>query len=359
MEKIMTINSEFRVTLVVVPRECFSLTIDSLESIYQNTDFPFKLIYVDGGSPKSIKCYLENQSQQKQFELIRTEHYLTPNMARNIGLKKVTTPYVVFIDNDVIVSKGWLEKLIDCAQETGSAITGPLTCQYKPVHKEIHFAGGEAHLFTDIKGRKRLREKMYKQGLQVEKLLPSLQRTETELCEFHCMLVRKDIFEKTGYLDEKMLNTKEHLDFCMTVRQLGEKVYFEPESIITYVPGILVQWADLIFYMLRWSDEWELETLKYLRHKWNLDEDMYFWNKYKSLGWRRRKTILQPFIDTVTFGMIKSRSLNKILMYGLLTPIEKTINKFLTNNYRRKWLEKSSISVNNFLSSLSYENSVN
>lgn len=351
-------NKQPQVTLIIVPRERFSLTVASLENIYQNTNYPFKLIYVDGNSPKQIQTYLENQAQEKGFELIRTEHYLSPNTARNIGLAKVTTPYLVFIDNDVMVSEGWLEKLIFCAEETGCAITGPLTCQYEPVHKEIHFAGGEAHTFVDIKGRKRLREKMYKQGHPVEKIIPNLQRTETELCEFHCMLVRTDIFEKTGYLDEKILNTKEHLDFCMTVRQLGEKVYFEPESIITYVPGIQPQLSDLAFYMLRWSDDWELSSLNRLKEKWNLDEDMYFWHKYKALGWRRRKTILQPLIDRLTFGMIKSRFVNKALMYGLFAPMERMINRYLTSDYRRKWLEKSSLSSHNS-PSLSYENSLN
>jgi glycosyltransferase involved in cell wall biosynthesis len=200
-----------KVTLVVGPRERFSFTMTSLENIYEMTDIPFKLVYVDGGSPAPIRDYLKKQSQEKGFELIRTEHYLIPNVARNMGLQWVTTPYVVFVDNDVIVSPRWLTQLLDCAESTGATIVGPLTCQHEPVHEEVHFAGGEAHLFTDIKGRVRLREKMYKQGHKVEKLLPTLTRTETELCEFHCMLVRREIFEKLGYLDEKMLNTKEHL----------------------------------------------------------------------------------------------------------------------------------------------------
>ncbi|MFN9673614.1 MAG: glycosyltransferase family 2 protein, partial [Microcystis sp.] len=90
-----------KVTLVVVPRERFSFTMTSLENIYEMTDIPFKLVYVDGGSPAPIRDYLKKQSQEKGFELIRTEHYLIPNVARNMGLQWVTTPYVVFVDNDV------------------------------------------------------------------------------------------------------------------------------------------------------------------------------------------------------------------------------------------------------------------
>lgn len=63
-----------KVTLVVVPRERFSFTMTSLENIYEMTDIPFKLVYVDGGSPAPIRDYLKKQSQEKGFELIRTEH---------------------------------------------------------------------------------------------------------------------------------------------------------------------------------------------------------------------------------------------------------------------------------------------
>ncbi len=95
---------DIQVTLVVSPRERFSYACESLESIFQYTDIPFKLIYVDGNSPTPIKEYLETKAKEKNFQLIRTEHYLTPNWARNLGLAEVDTKYVVFADNDIIVS---------------------------------------------------------------------------------------------------------------------------------------------------------------------------------------------------------------------------------------------------------------
>ncbi|ACK72567.1 glycosyl transferase family 2 [Gloeothece citriformis PCC 7424] len=331
--------SDVQVTIVVSPRERFSYTQESLESIYQNTTIPFKLVYVDGNSPPKVQKYLQQKAQEYNFKLIRTDHYLCPNHARNLALEAVDTDYVAFVDNDVIVTPGWLKAMIDCAQDTKATVVGPLMCQHEPVHEEIHFAGGEAHIFTDVNGKQRLREKMYKQGHKVAKIISQLQRSETELCEFHCMLVRRQIFEQTGYFDAKMLNTKEHIDFCMTVRKLGGTVYVEPKSIVTYVPTVPLQWSDLHYYMLRWSDAWELASLAHLRQKWNLSEDYYFRHKYKALGWRRRMTILQPIVDRLTFGS-KNRLLNKLFMYGLLAPAEKLLNHYLTNQYAKRWLNQ-------------------
>ncbi|BAB76902.1 glycosyltransferase family 2 protein [Anabaena sp. FACHB-709] len=319
--------SEAIVTIVVVPRERFSCTQASLESIYEHTKIPFKLIYVDGNSPTKVRKYLQKQAQEKNFQLIRTDYYLSPNHARNIGLSHVDTKYLVFLDNDVIVSPGWLQALVNCAETTGATVVGPLMCEKEPIHERIHFAGGESHIVIDVKGRRHLREKMYKQGHQVSELRSQLQQTETELAEFHCTLIRREIFEQIGYLDEEMLNTKEHLDFCMNVIQAGGKVYFEPDSLVTYVPGPPLEWSDLHFYMLRWSDAWTLASLQRIRAKWNLSEDGYFQTKYKKLGVRRVATIIKPFVRQVSFG-----NENKPLK-RFLKNLDRKLNRFLTDRY--------------------------
>ncbi|NJL82375.1 MAG: glycosyltransferase [Chloroflexaceae bacterium] len=330
-----------KVTIVVSPRERFSFARQSLESIYKHTQIPFRLVYVDGNSPAEVQQYLLDQAQQRQFQLIRTEYYLSPNRARNLGLALVETPYVAFVDNDVIVADGWLSALIDCAEKTGATIVGPLMCQDEPVHETIHFAGGESRIIEDVKGRRLLREKMYKQGQKLSQKRFHFQRMPTELCEFHCMLVRRDIFDQVGFFDEAILNTKEHLDFCIIVAQAGGTVYFEPESLVTYVPGTLKSLADFHYYMLRWSDAWELASLGHLRQKWNLAENTYFTQRYKALGWRRRQAILLPLVRRLTLG-VNNQLLEKVMMYGLLAPLEKTLNRYLTYRYAKSFSAQAS-----------------
>jgi len=344
------------VTIVVSPRERFSLSRASLESIYQHTEIPFKLVYVDGNSPEPVQSYLAQQSVEKDFALIRVDHCLTPNQARNMGLAHVETQYVAFVDNDVIVSPGWLRAMVQCAQETGADIVGPLTCQDEPVHETVHFANGVAHVIVDVKGRRRLREKMCRQGQRVAAVQSKLQRVQAELVEFHCMLADTRVFQNLGPLDEQFMNTKEHVDLCMSVQKAGGHIYFEPTSVITYVPGISWNWADLHFYMLRWSDAWELKSLAHLQQKWNLSEDIYFTHKYKALGWRRRQMILSPILhrltfgllqghlfEKISFGLIRTRLVEKLLMYGLLAPAERLLNRYLTWRHARLWLRPAAL----------------
>ncbi|MDJ0742799.1 MAG: glycosyltransferase [Xenococcaceae cyanobacterium MO_167.B27] len=328
-------TQEPQVTIVVVPRERFSCTQQSLESIYKYTEVPFKLVYVDGNSPAKVKKYLQSQAENRGFKLVRTDYYLSPNHARNIGLSHVDTKYLVFFDNDVVVSPGWLKALLTCAEETGATVVGPLVCEKEPVHEIIHCAGGESHIVTDVKGRRHLREKMYKQGHRVADMLPKLQRTETELAEFHCVLVRKEIFERIGNLDPQMLCTKEHLDFCMTVREAGGKVYFEPNCVVTYVPGPPLELTDMHFYMLRWSDEWMETSLERLRQKWGLSEDGYFKTRYKKIGSRRKQTIIKPLVERIKKPFKKLGIKKKWLREQLLS-FDKLLNCYLTSSYARK-----------------------
>lgn len=323
------------VTIVVSPRERYSCTQESLESIYAHTAIPFKLVYVDGNSPTKVRRYLESQAAAKGFQLLRTDYYLSPNEARNLGLGQVTTKYVVFVDNDVVVTPNWLNSLVQCAEETEATVVGPLMCQERPLHEIVHFAGGESHIVTDIKGRRHLREKMYKQGKRVTAVRDQLARQQTELAEFHCVLIRTQIFEQIGPLDEAMMNTKEHLDFCMMVAQAGGTVYFEPACIVTYVPGPPLEWTDIPFYMLRWSDAWQLASLHRLQNKWDLAEDGYFTTKYKNVGWRRKATILRPLSRRLTFG-IKS-----YLVERLLVRLDRILNRYLTTRYTNQQQRRS------------------
>src|SRR5688572_1977218 len=190
--------AESRVTVVVVPRERFSATRGSLESIFRETDGSFELVYVDGGSPARIRRYLEGEAARRGFRLVRTDHYLSPNEARNLGLREVSTEYVVFIDNDVVVAPGWLSKLVECADETGAAVVGPLTCIGRPEHKVIHLAGGDVEIVEEANGDGRhraVKERMHLPGRRVASVRSELRRSQCRLAEFHCVLARRDLFD--------------------------------------------------------------------------------------------------------------------------------------------------------------------
>ena len=259
-------------TIVVVPRERFSFAIASLESVFRNTDAAVPLIYVDGGSPSPVRRRLEALARERGFSIIRTEYYLSPNEARNLGLAKVRSKYVVFLDNDVVVAPGWLDELVGCAEETGAEVVGPLYLIGRPEDRIVHMAGGEASV-REEDGVVCLHEWHRFSNAPLAEVESQLRREATEIVEFHCMLVRRDMFERLGPLDEGFANTREHVDFCITVRNAGGAVYLAPEAVVTYVTPPPFAWSDIPYYLVRWSEAWCEATIHHANEKWHLNDD--------------------------------------------------------------------------------------
>jgi glycosyltransferase involved in cell wall biosynthesis len=63
------------------------------------------------------------------FKLSRVERFLPTNTARNVALRHASGKYVVFVENDVVVSENWLSTLVACAEETGATVVSPLICK--------------------------------------------------------------------------------------------------------------------------------------------------------------------------------------------------------------------------------------
>ncbi|MGF1482134.1 MAG: glycosyltransferase family 2 protein [Cyanophyceae cyanobacterium] len=342
-------------TIVVVPRERFQFARQSLESLYENTSFPFELVYVDNNSPTTLRRYLEAQAQEKGFKLVRSPDYLSPNQARNFGLRHVDSQYVVFVDNDVIFSPGWLKALVNCTEATGATVVGSLVCQYQPVHEIVHCAGGNYMLAEEyerfvaalhspsLQREWQIEETTYYQDLRLEEVRDRLHRQQTGFIEFHSMLVRTAIFEQIGWLDEGLPCTKEYIDFAMSVIKAGGTIYLEPSSVVTFLthpPAPQMPWSDLPYFMLRWSDEWERASLLHLQQKWGLAENKYFQKRYRKLGRRRREELIKPLVARFDFlGKPATKWLEKRLV-----ALEKQLNRYVSHRHRRAIAQAQAIS---------------
>jgi GT2 family glycosyltransferase len=318
--------SQPRVTIVVVPRERFSQTQRALETLYA-VGGEFSLVYVDGGSPPRVRRFLEKMSREKGFQLIRRDGYLSPNQARNIGFAKVQTEYAVFIDNDVLVTPGWLQRLVRCADESGAWVVGPLYLM-GPLEKAcVHMAGGT----VDIKeqdGARLLYEEHHYPHTPVGKIPTPLIRRAVDLVEFHCMLVRTAALRRLGALDEQLLSAPEHIDVCLAVRAAGGGVYLEPDAVVSYLPPPPFTWHDLLFFEVRWSDAWNKASLEHFNQKWGVRIQPEYWTWLTT----HRRSAIEPLSRAIhrVFGWRRGNWVEDNLVY----PLESRINRMLV---RRFW----------------------
>ncbi len=262
------------VTVAIVPRERFSFAERSLASVLQHTPPQVPIVYVDGNSPqavqRSIHALLDQRRNQRNSTLVRSEHFLSPNVARNLAAAQTQSKYILFVDNDVLVSPLWIESLVQCAESTGAWAVGPLYCQGEPIGEHIHMAGGTAHFYVEH-GKRRFRESHTHCGMAVPAVLPKLRCGPVELLEFHTMLLRTDTFARFGKLDEEYLSLHEHVDLCITLRGAGLGVYMEPRSVTTYVGPLPLANIDRDYFSLRWCDAWNRLSMHHFQAKWDVD----------------------------------------------------------------------------------------
>jgi GT2 family glycosyltransferase len=306
-----------RVTIVVVPRERWSFAERSLASIHAHTARPYELVYVSAGTPEPVRSAIAAAVRRHGDRMVSSDEILTPNQTRNLGARHVTTEYTVFIDNDVIVEPGWLERLVRCADETGGWIVGPLYCIGWPAGQRIHMAGGVAHI-TEDGGRRH----MHDEHIHIDELraqvAPSLRLSPSEQVEFHCMLVRTEALAKLGPLDEELLSLAEHLDVCMLARAAGGGVWFEPAAVVTYVPMKLLRAIDVPLFRRRWSNDWNRRSIERFGAKWRLAADdpwrqqQLEWGAMHRCEAQTRSKVLRVLLGPRR-GYAISRRLDKIL----------------------------------------------
>jgi hypothetical protein len=233
-----------------------------------------------------------------------------------------------------MVAPGWLPAMVACAEETGAAMVMPLLCQGLPLHTVVHCAGGRCAIVEGVAdGRpfRRYVEQIFDQLKPVAEVLPTLKRRPTELAEVHCVLVRADALRRIGPLDEELLSSRDHIDLCLRIRELGLPIMFEPAACASFADSAPLKLSDLPFYMLRWSDEWERRSIDQWLRKWRVEIDDGLATRLRNIGWRRRAYMLYPIVARV---VPESWALSRRLVLGGLGMLDRGFNALFSRAHR-------------------------
>jgi GT2 family glycosyltransferase len=283
--------SQPRATIVMIARERHALTETALDSLVQNTARPYRLIYTDSQTPDWLWQKLQQRAPEWGLELMRRTGRLWPQALRNLVLDSLDTDYVVFIDNDVLVSPGWLEKLIACADETNAGIVGPLYLWGDGIKPPmIHMAGGFLKRTKTAEGEI-LAQLHHLENEDYAKVATQLSRKQCDNVEFHCMLVRTAALKQMGGFDENILNVHEHVDVSLAMQKLGWATYMEPAAQVNFLHFAPYRLEDLAVFRWRWAKASTEASIQAFCDKWHVlnhaqafDHMRNFVNKVLSAG---------------------------------------------------------------------------
>jgi hypothetical protein len=89
------------------------------------------------------------------------------------------------------------------------------------------------------------------------------------MMEQHCILFRRSALERMGPYDEE-LNTRDEIDLSLALYHAGQKVVFEPQCEVHYLPPYPPEDDELDFFYMKWDLERAARSRERIRKKWNL-----------------------------------------------------------------------------------------
>ncbi len=208
------------VSIVILTFNQLEYTIKCFESIKRNTTEPYEIIFVDNASNDGTVEWLQKQAKENNnVRLILNRENFGFAKGCNQGIKEARGIYIVLLNNDVIVTKEWLTGLLKCLKSSPDVgIVGPMTNYiYGPQQVDVNYKNEEE--IEDFAAT--FRRKFYGRRIPMRRIVG------------FCMLFKKSLVEKIGYLDENFgIGHYEDDDFCLRAELAGFKNYIAGDVFI-------------------------------------------------------------------------------------------------------------------------------
>jgi GT2 family glycosyltransferase len=259
---------EARVTIVVLSCERFHLTRRTTTSIYENTEYPFRLLIFDNGSSSSTVAALkELKTRYPTLEVCCNPTNLGASGGRNAAFSRVDTEYVISLDNDIICHPGWLSNLMKCAIQYDASFIEPMRLD----HSGLVWSHGAELSYSnqgkDVELRRWFHDLpcTYVQSLFEGRELPS------NYLSGGAGLFRLDEFFQCGGFDP-VLDAFEDLEFCFRMHAQGFAVWTCASSTLTHDDKWLPDSPNDVRYA---QDHYDIQKLqlsaKRIREKWGVN----------------------------------------------------------------------------------------
>ena len=207
------------VSIITLTFNKAEFTYQYLESIIAHTDIPYELIIVDNCSHDETTSLLD---RLENVTIIKNNENLGFIKGCNQGASKARGKYLLFLNNDINVTPGWLSKLVKTIENYPKC--GAVGCKLIWPNGKLQEAGSIIWSDGSALGYGREGDPMHPEYSYLR---------EVDYCSGACLLVRKDIFQQLGLFDERYIPAYyEDSDLCIGIWGLGYKVVFQPEVVV-------------------------------------------------------------------------------------------------------------------------------
>jgi glycosyltransferase involved in cell wall biosynthesis/GT2 family glycosyltransferase len=215
-----------------------------INSIWMNTDTPYRIVISDAGSGPKVWEYL--RSLQGIVLLGRPDQRLNYSEAINAGVAAGNSKYFVVMNSDLVVSRGWLRALVAAMdREDRLAACGNLSncnIDWTLPANAITPIQSKGQVLTLRAGMKLHEYEPHLEALQGFMAASNAQHRgvfhEREWVAAYCTIYARAAWNEVGGFDPIYQNGCEDLDHCIRLRRAGYRIGEAYDAFIFHAGGV-------------------------------------------------------------------------------------------------------------------------
>ncbi|SFS50743.1 glycosyltransferase family 2 protein [Paenibacillus sp. BC26] len=194
-----------------------------ITSIEHHTGSAYEIIIVDNASTDGTAAYLRGLGNRVRYRLLETNRGFAG--ATNIGMMMAKGSYLMMLNNDTIVTERWLDNMMACLNsDPAIGMVGPVT----------NYISGDQRIEVPYRSVKGIAPfaRLYN--------IPNPAKWQrTDRLTGFCLLFRRELWDRTGYLDEGYrIGNYEDDDYNIRVRLQGYALAIARDSFIHHFGSV-------------------------------------------------------------------------------------------------------------------------
>ncbi|MDF1869044.1 MAG: glycosyltransferase [Phycisphaerales bacterium] len=206
-------DSDPLVSVIVVTWNNLELTKDAVNSVLADESYQnIELVIVDNASSDETPAYLQDLNEREdRVRVILNDENTGFAKGNNIGLKAAKGEYLILLNNDTIVTSGWIRTFVNHLRNNPDiGLLGPVT----------NNIGNEARVQTSYDNK----EDIHQEAFRITRSRAG-EVFDMNVAAFFCCIFPRSVYEKVGLLDENFgRGFFEDDDYCQRVRQCGYRI---------------------------------------------------------------------------------------------------------------------------------------
>ncbi|MCA9373689.1 glycosyltransferase [Candidatus Peregrinibacteria bacterium] len=195
-----------------------------IESILKKSTWEnYEIILVDNQSEElETKEYLDQLKYNKKIKLLSYDHPFNFAAINNFAVQEAQGEYFLLLNNDTeVISEDWIQSMLEHAQREEVGAVGAKLIYPNDLIQHAGVIIGLNGIANHAFGKTHRNDLAYFGQAEVIRNYSAVTGA--------CMMIKKDIYQKMGGLNEKDLAiTFNDIDFCLRLREQGYLVVYTP-----------------------------------------------------------------------------------------------------------------------------------